>query len=261
MSPKAQGLRQLFQQRADHVRRVSANPIATRRGARYIPPPCRTTRTACSAKAPLANGRPVCSEACDEGWWQIVPTIDGALYADPSETSESAAADWRSGPEPVWRCLEAPPKSEEAATPEQEAYIDGQRLRQKLIELNPYHHLGVVAGEQRQWAEAVRRLRRPPQPGRHLPRAGHSGPGTAPVGRGGGLLPKGSLHLRRVRGPPHHWNHASKLSAAMAGERRPGSARGRKRGPRDWRGPSGRATPGGFARRGLIGAAARSLVR
>jgi hypothetical protein len=28
----------------------------------------------------LTNGAPVCSEACDTGWWQIVPTTDGELW-------------------------------------------------------------------------------------------------------------------------------------------------------------------------------------
>jgi hypothetical protein len=31
-------------------------------------------------RGPLANGRPVCSDACDHGWWQICPTLDGELY-------------------------------------------------------------------------------------------------------------------------------------------------------------------------------------
>jgi hypothetical protein len=29
---------------------------------------------------PLPNGAPVCSEACDEGWWSIVPTKNGELF-------------------------------------------------------------------------------------------------------------------------------------------------------------------------------------
>jgi Fe-S-cluster-containing dehydrogenase component len=28
----------------------------------------------------LTNGSPVCSEACDSGWWALVPTLDGELY-------------------------------------------------------------------------------------------------------------------------------------------------------------------------------------
>jgi hypothetical protein len=29
---------------------------------------------------PLANGRAVCSDACDDGWWAIVPTLSGELW-------------------------------------------------------------------------------------------------------------------------------------------------------------------------------------
>jgi hypothetical protein len=29
---------------------------------------------------PLANGAPVCGEACDSGWWNVVPTTDGELW-------------------------------------------------------------------------------------------------------------------------------------------------------------------------------------
>ena len=29
---------------------------------------------------PLMNGAPVCSDACDEGAWLLVPTLDGELY-------------------------------------------------------------------------------------------------------------------------------------------------------------------------------------
>jgi hypothetical protein len=32
----------------------------------------------CTAR--LTNGRAVCSDECDHGWWQICPTIDGELY-------------------------------------------------------------------------------------------------------------------------------------------------------------------------------------
>jgi hypothetical protein len=28
----------------------------------------------------LPNGAPVCSDACDDGWWKIVPTVSGELY-------------------------------------------------------------------------------------------------------------------------------------------------------------------------------------
>jgi hypothetical protein len=31
-------------------------------------------------RGPLANGRAVCSDACNQGWWQVVPTIDGELW-------------------------------------------------------------------------------------------------------------------------------------------------------------------------------------
>jgi hypothetical protein len=28
----------------------------------------------------LTNGRAVCSDECDDGWWAIVPTVDGELW-------------------------------------------------------------------------------------------------------------------------------------------------------------------------------------
>ena len=28
----------------------------------------------------LTNGSAVCSEACDQGWWNVVPTEDGELF-------------------------------------------------------------------------------------------------------------------------------------------------------------------------------------
>ncbi len=32
----------------------------------------------CTAK--LSNGAPVCDETCDNGWWEVVPTISGELW-------------------------------------------------------------------------------------------------------------------------------------------------------------------------------------
>jgi hypothetical protein len=29
---------------------------------------------------PFANGRAVCSDECDAGWWEIVPTLSGDLW-------------------------------------------------------------------------------------------------------------------------------------------------------------------------------------
>jgi hypothetical protein len=31
-------------------------------------------------RGPLANGAAVCCAACDDGWWSVVPTIDGELW-------------------------------------------------------------------------------------------------------------------------------------------------------------------------------------
>jgi hypothetical protein len=33
-------------------------------------------------RGPLANGRAVCSDKCDMGWWWVVPTVDGELWTE-----------------------------------------------------------------------------------------------------------------------------------------------------------------------------------
>ena len=40
-------------------------------------------RTCLFCYSPISNGSPVCSEACDEAWWQLVPTLDGELFEPP----------------------------------------------------------------------------------------------------------------------------------------------------------------------------------
>jgi hypothetical protein len=32
---------------------------------------------------PLPNGSPVCSDECDDGYWNLVPTVDGELWRAP----------------------------------------------------------------------------------------------------------------------------------------------------------------------------------
>jgi hypothetical protein len=39
--------------------------------------PARTARRCLFCLRPLTNGAAVCSDECDEGWWSIVPTVDG----------------------------------------------------------------------------------------------------------------------------------------------------------------------------------------
>jgi hypothetical protein len=40
----------------------------------------RSPRRCLYCRSRLANGRAVCSEECDSGWWQVVPTVDGEIY-------------------------------------------------------------------------------------------------------------------------------------------------------------------------------------
>jgi hypothetical protein len=44
---------------------------------------------------PLANGRAVCSDPCDTGWWEIVPTISGELWGtEPPEPRKQTKAEY-----------------------------------------------------------------------------------------------------------------------------------------------------------------------
>jgi hypothetical protein len=81
---------------------------------------------------PLPNGREVCSDECDEGWWRICPTIDGELY-EAAERDQGIIP----GMEPYYPSLLLPPEPHEAASARDRLYIDGARLRQRLIEANP----------------------------------------------------------------------------------------------------------------------------
>jgi hypothetical protein len=45
--------------------------------------------------APLTNGAPVCDATCDEGWWDVVPTVTGELWEtlrSPCDHAEPQAA-------------------------------------------------------------------------------------------------------------------------------------------------------------------------
>jgi hypothetical protein len=60
--------------------------VAERRGeARWRHRHCKKPvpsagRLCLFCRGPLTNGSAVCSNECDEGWWQICPTIDGELW-------------------------------------------------------------------------------------------------------------------------------------------------------------------------------------
>lgn len=56
--------------------------------------PAVPTRSCLYCLATLANGRAVCCDECDEGWWTVVPTLDGELY-DPDARPDPPA---RGGP-------------------------------------------------------------------------------------------------------------------------------------------------------------------
>jgi hypothetical protein len=97
---------------------------------------------------PLTNGSAVCSQECDNGWWNVVPTLNGELYVpavDDLAKSAKSSLVLPAVPEPLRgdyprrraRDGEYLPGPEDAATPEQEAYITSDRLRQRLVELNP----------------------------------------------------------------------------------------------------------------------------
>jgi hypothetical protein len=47
---------------------------------RFIADTAQKTARCLYCLSPLPNGAPVCSDECDEGWWEIVPTVTGELY-------------------------------------------------------------------------------------------------------------------------------------------------------------------------------------
>jgi hypothetical protein len=53
---------------------------------RTVPP---RTAVTYSAAVQLANGVPVCSQQCDDGWWKVVPTLSGELWV-PSGAARPA---------------------------------------------------------------------------------------------------------------------------------------------------------------------------
>jgi hypothetical protein len=48
--------------------------------------PTPTARSCSFCYDQLTNGRAVCSDECDSGWWSVVPTIDGELWEQPDQT-------------------------------------------------------------------------------------------------------------------------------------------------------------------------------
>ena len=92
-----------------------------------------------------------------------------------------------------------------------------------------YHQLGITAQHPRaagrgrglvpQSPHHLRRTRRPPRHGDHLPPARHDRPGPRAAGRGRGLVPQSPHHQRRTRRPPRHGAH---LRAARPARRGPG---------------------------------------
>ena len=69
--------------------REERRALVRARGQAPATPTAPTSRCCLYCYGALANGSPVCSDACDEGWWRIVPTRDGELYgAAPPEPEE-----------------------------------------------------------------------------------------------------------------------------------------------------------------------------
>ena len=42
--------------------------------------PMRAEQLCLYCRGPLTNGLAVCSEECDQNWWNLVPTLDGELF-------------------------------------------------------------------------------------------------------------------------------------------------------------------------------------
>jgi hypothetical protein len=53
---------------------------AIARERRPEPPPSATPKLCLSCLVPLTKGRLVCSDACDNLWWDLIPTVSGELF-------------------------------------------------------------------------------------------------------------------------------------------------------------------------------------
>jgi hypothetical protein len=76
----------------NEVRTVAERRDAARWRFRDRKKPTEAPKRLCLyCTAPLSNGRAVCSDECDDGWWRIVPTVDGELWASTSTTTIRAS--------------------------------------------------------------------------------------------------------------------------------------------------------------------------
>ena len=98
----------------------------------------------CLGRLPPNGNRPVCSDQCDDGWWEIVPTLDGTLYADHDDPDDDEPEPQgpppylaQYGMKPARPALERPPEPWEGASIPDQIYLSGSRLHRHLVECNP----------------------------------------------------------------------------------------------------------------------------